>query len=208
MARSEPAPAETGSARPSLSIILPTCGRVSLRYMLNSIKPQLGPLDECLVIGDGPQPEAFAAVCAMRDARFVYFETKKTGQFGNFQRDFGMAIATGDFLMFCDDDDVLHQDALDVVRAAVATEPNVAHSFLAEWRDGYTRGDVGAAFVPPNIKEKLGKWDTDQYEADQEFIAETCFLLGAPAVHHHVPVYRVLSIEREVGLENQRLAGR
>ena len=109
-----------------LTVITPTISRPSLRDTLASIAPQLAAGDEHLVIGDGPQPDA-AAMCAEFGAS--YHDGPVSGSWGTAQRDYGIGLATGDWLLFCDDDDVFAPGALDAVRAAVVDNPRTPHVF-------------------------------------------------------------------------------
>lgn len=105
-----------------LTVITPTKGRDSLRDTLASIAPQLAPGDEHLVIGDGPQPGA-AALCGLFGAR--YYDGPLCHTYGNAQRDYGISLATGDWLAFCDDDDTFTPGALDAIRSIQVRKPHI-----------------------------------------------------------------------------------
>ena len=62
---------------PAFSIITPTIGRPELARALLSAARQLGPYDEHIVIGDGPQPEAQAMALEYRHTRYI--QTPRTG---------------------------------------------------------------------------------------------------------------------------------
>lgn len=163
----------------TFSIIVPTSGRVLLDRTLRSIVPQLEGEDEVIVVGDGPQPQA-QTICR-GFGRVVYIEHGPTHCFGNSQRQEGMRVATGDYLLFVDDDDVFVTGALQVVREAARRWPGrpmlfrfIDHNGLVLWRDPVVReANVSTAqIVFPNRPEYLGTWG-DRYEGDYDFIRST-----------------------------------
>lgn len=104
---------------------------------------------------------------------------------GHPQINFGITQATGDYLMFMDDDDVYYGDALANVRRAVKhLDPPrpLLFKFRARRAGGATfwlqRGLVqrntigGHCIVVPNVQEKIGRW-ADEYSGDFDFIEET-----------------------------------
>lgn len=153
---------------PSLSIIVPTIGRETLSATLDSIKPQLLPEDELIVI-----------------------EEPYRGDWGNPSRDKGCAQATGDLLLFCDDDDVFTPNALEIVRREADLKRvnlfRMNHPDGILWADQVVRaGNVGTPmFCIPNDKAKLGKWTNKQGAiSDCHFLAETLALHGTDPVFH------------------------
>jgi glycosyltransferase involved in cell wall biosynthesis len=164
-----------------LTVITPTIGRQSLMYTLLSVALQLEPGDEHIVIGDGVQPEAWT-MCKAFGA--TYRDGPLSRNYGNTQRDVAAAIATGEYLMYCDDDDTFTPDALALVREAVTVEPGIPHLFrmrhptfnLLWQRPALVPGNVGTPmFVVPN-DSRLALWNDshpDAYGADYRFIART-----------------------------------
>jgi len=170
---------------PTLSLIIPTAGRFSLRRTLESAAPQLLPGDEMLVIGDvrmGALPE-MAAICAdFPQCRYVPF-TDGVMSWGHRQTNHGMTIATGDYLSFNDDDDVYTGDALALMRAAATDFPGRPLLFrfrsylggLEFWlRAGLVQQACigGHCAVVPRDHRYLGRWG-DHYEGDFQFIKES-----------------------------------
>lgn len=160
-----------------LTVVTPTVARVSLRGTLASIAPQLEPGDEHIVIGDGPQPAA-AAMCAEFGARYLHGPVSRS--YGTVQRDHGIANATGEYIAFCDDDDVFTPDALATVRAAIAEHPGVPLLFRMDtlhsgvlWADRVVReGNVGTPMIVTPRYADIPKWhdDGDPYTGDHRFI--------------------------------------
>lgn len=161
----------------SLSIITPTMGRASLRDALASVVGQLLPGDEHLVIGDGRQPAA-AALCAEFGA--AYHDGPETHTYGTAQRDHGISIAAGEYVLFLDDDDVFTADALATVRAAIAEHPctplvfrmDTPHSGIL-WRTPVVVcGNVGTPMIVTPRYGDLPLWHdgADPYTGDHRFI--------------------------------------
>jgi hypothetical protein len=187
---------------PTISFIIATKGRPTLRALITTLRHEIGQQDEVLVIGDGPVPLA-RELCGFADARFKYHEYGPTGCFGNHQRDYGMYHATKQFLMFADDDDDYEPGVLcGSVREALAQALDRPHVFRriegprgaegpeihpqATWSVG------GALFVPPNIPGKLGSWNSQLGEQDAYFVLGTlAHYKGTGVVPHEIPMYRV-----------------
>lgn len=118
------------------SIIIPTCGRVSLQHTLNSLRTQeLLPGDEIIVVTDGPQPLA-AELFRRAGLPGRCITTAATRDFGGTQRNHGMQLARGDYLLFMDDDDVYADGALTIIRAALREAPDRPHVFRMRYNDG------------------------------------------------------------------------
>ena len=172
---------------PAFSIITPTIGRPELARALLSAARQLGPYDEHIVIGDGPQPEAQRMALEYRHTRYI--QTPRTGGFGAVQRDAGIMQATGDYLIFLDDDDVLVDGALSLAREIVAATPGALFLFRCRfygygaipdgsvlWRDNEIRdGNVGTGMIVCPNRRNLPKWAAHgvlRYNADFTFIRD------------------------------------
>lgn len=178
----------------TISLIIPTIGRPSLLRTLDSVIPQLAHGDEIIVIGDGPQPGARVIIeqahlrydlnnCPMcgGDVVLHYLETAPSRTWGHAQRQFGMSVATGDYIAFLDDDDTWTL----VARAMIAlvtntddfTRQKCPHIFQMRYANGSVLwqtpqllcGNVGTPmFVVPNEPENLGTWSS-RYEGDFDF---------------------------------------
>lgn len=95
-----------------------------------------------------------------------------------------MTLATGDYILFQDDDDIYAPGALVNVHRAVRRAPLAPHLFRFQAaRAGGARywvtegvvaiGQIGGhCMVVPNDPTRLGQW-TDRYEGDFDFIEET-----------------------------------
>jgi glycosyltransferase involved in cell wall biosynthesis len=142
------------------------------------------PGDECIVIGDvtdGPLPEVEAMVADFGPL-FKYVEhTTGEHDFGHSQLNYGMFIADGDYITFCDDDDVYVEGAFGAIRTAAAEHPGAPLMFrfvtrfrTLLWATKEIREDWvgGHSFVVPNVKARLAPW-TSRYQGDYDHIRGT-----------------------------------
>lgn len=177
----------------TLSILIPTHDGDGLDRCLASLLPQLADGDEVIVCWDTHDGDAAHDACwtwvttsphqaAIEDGQ-VWLVPHDAGHhcYGHHQLNEGMIWATGDYLVFQDDDDIFSEDALASIRAAIAETPGrplmfrfVTHYRLVLWAEPrLAEGWVGGhGFVPPNRPGKLGRWGC-RYEGDFDFIAST-----------------------------------
>jgi glycosyltransferase involved in cell wall biosynthesis len=168
---------------PTLSIIVATAGRPTLRRTLASITPQLEPGDEVFVLHDD------------------------SGDAGDTPRNSAMPRARGTHLAFLDDDDVYVPDALEKMRRFAREHPGRIGIFkmrhpagTTHWREGepvLRYANVSTqTFLVPNVPGKLGRWHRDverpgggHYIGDYAFITETVRLQGDPVFVDEVTVH-------------------
>jgi hypothetical protein len=161
-----------------LSIIVPTCGRPTLENTLRSISEQkLEEGDEVLVVTDGPRPLAASLFRAFA-LRGCCVETKASGDYGGRQRNRGMDLARGDYLLFMDDDDIYEADALATIRAALHEAPNRPHLFRMRyawtgrvlWAERTVRlGNISTQMIAFPNRRRLRRWDS-QHGHDFRFV--------------------------------------
>jgi hypothetical protein len=156
----------------TLTIILATAGRPTIKHTLASIAAQLEPGDELFVLRDD------------------------SGDAGDTPRNETMHRATGTHLLFIDDDDVYVPDAFARVRRFADENPGRIGLFkmkhvvgTTHWRDREVYyGNVSTqTFCVPNIPGKLGRWHRTErpnrdepYIGDYVFLKETIELQGEP----------------------------
>lgn len=192
-----------------ISIIVPTCGRPTLRRALESVLPQLHAIDEVLVVGDGGQPWARKAVSAFNCHQLRYSEYGPTGFLGNAQRNFAQRQAQGELLVFLDDDDYLAADALETIRRVAAEFPDRPCMYRIQFHDPsffkwvephFANENIsGGAFVVPRRLEYLAEWPERSHPlshwSDRVFIEQTLAnwpgglesLVWRPETIYHVP---------------------
>lgn len=160
----------------TLSVLIATRGRAGLPATLASILAGgVSSADQVVIVLDGPPetPEATRAVYAFPaqcEAEVKIIErAEAAGHWGHGARNIAMAAGwcTRDFLVNMDDDDTFAPDALSMIRAAVAENPDRPHMFRmnhpllgVRWkRPELSFGNVGTPmFVPPIAPGKLGEF--------------------------------------------------
>jgi glycosyltransferase involved in cell wall biosynthesis len=167
-----------------LSIIVPTHDGDGLDVLFQSLEEQLQPGDEVLIVRDTfegglvPIPDIAGLRVIDHDAGHHCW--------GHCQINEGMRYATGDYLVFIDDDDCFPDGALDAIRRAAAEQLAPRPLMFRFWsrRHGMylpPRHEVresaigGHCMVTPNIPERLGTW-TCRYAGDFDWIVSTLAL--------------------------------
>jgi GT2 family glycosyltransferase len=172
------------ASEPTFTVVVPTCGRPTLRRTLESLVLQLRDEDEAIVVADGVQPVAREICADFPRPRWRYVEHGPTGDSGNSQREAGIEIGRGDYLCFMDDDDAYLDGAFATLRAAVTDTPGRPMLFRMDnygtllWRaPELIYGNVGTPMlVAPFDRERLGRWNADDFQ----FIEQTLALQGDP----------------------------
>lgn len=179
-----------------LSIIVPTADGEGLENLFASAADQLAPGDEVLIVGDTHDGPLDAVQVFVREYAHRFFVNNILYRYigydadhhcwGHCQINEGMRHATGDYLVFIDDDDCFPDGALDAIRRAITEQPSprpLMFQFYSR-RHGRTlpsRHEAresaigGHCMVVPNIPEKLGQW-TCRYAGDFDFIVSTLAL--------------------------------
>ncbi len=159
----------------TFSVIVPTCGRPSIAATLASITSQMLDGDELIVLRDNSR------------------------DWGMTPRAKGMRGATGDWLLFMDDDDVYLPGAFAKIRAAVSAHGAApCHLFRIKFPDPNKvlwdrKGAVECGNVTTQIivcrndKSKLGRWGSE-YAGDFDFIRSTIANWGGLCDWHDVVI--------------------
>lgn len=155
----------------SLTIIIPSSGRPSLRETLDSLAYQLRPGDKLVVDVNDDVP------------------------YGNAVRNRNLADVKTDAVLFQDDDDMFTSGALDVVRERYAEAPGRLHIFKMRyiendfvlWTDKEVRvGNVASQMIcAPGYPYPVGQFG-DRYEGDHDFVHSTVSLLGEPVWNEEI----------------------
>lgn len=89
-----------------VSVIIPTYNRSNLlKHCIDSILNQTYNCLEIIVIDDGSTDNTESNVRSILDSRVLYSKIEKSGNLSEI-RNFGISISTGEFVAFCDDDDL------------------------------------------------------------------------------------------------------
>jgi glycosyltransferase involved in cell wall biosynthesis len=181
---------DSNLADPTISVVIATKGRPTLRSTIESIKAQ--PLvkgDEVLIAIDGPFPQAIELA---REAgppfRWIQAE-KNIGYWGHGIRNWVFdhqasgenARLRGDLVAAMDDDNIFTPWAFDSVRAAAVKNPGKPLLFRVVTIPGIIIWDSPvvsvnnvdtASLVCPNILEKIGRFRMS-FGGDYHFVSST-----------------------------------
>jgi glycosyltransferase involved in cell wall biosynthesis len=113
------------------SVVIPTFRRpAQLHQALASVLSQRGVELEVFVVDDSPEGSARDVVAAFGDARVRYIlNPKPTGGIPARVRNLALSEATGAFIHFLDDDDIVPADRYRTARQAFADHPDVGMIF-------------------------------------------------------------------------------
>ena len=100
------------SQLPLVSIVIPTRKRIDfLRLTVDAIRAQTYSNFELIVVADGHQQDVCDYIQSLQDTRVSYAACQFAGR-PSVARNFGIRLATGEFIAFCDDDDLWLADKL------------------------------------------------------------------------------------------------
>jgi glycosyltransferase involved in cell wall biosynthesis len=162
-------------------VIVATIGRPTLERALYSIKPQ--PDDEVVVCCK--KNVDVWALCVERDFHYVEYPYDNSVLGGAAERQYGLEHATGDYLVFLDDDDVMADDGLEIIREEIKKlerplpllfRVQIPGGFIWSEKPSLTYGEVtGSQFVCPRVP--TAKWQGAN--GDTDFIFQTINLWGS-----------------------------
>lgn len=169
-----------------LSILVPTHDGDGLHRLFESIAHQVRLDDDVLIVGDtmdAPLSWLASEIESMgAPYRFLPFDAGHHC-WGHCQLNYGITQATGDYLVFNDDDDVFTPEALHIIRARIAEldrprplmfkfHANRLGRTLPERYEVVESAIGGHCLITPNIPGKLGQWG-ERYGGDFDWIVST-----------------------------------
>lgn len=96
-----------------VTIITPTMKRISLlREAIKSVQDQSYENWEQIIVSDGFEEDVKKMVENLKDPRVTYHFTYPLHTMGNYQRNYALKFATGEFILYLDDDNILFRDCL------------------------------------------------------------------------------------------------
>lgn len=108
-----------------ISVIVPTFNRKDLlKRTINSILDQTYKVFELIIVDDGSTDNTEDYVRSINDKRIRYFKTENWGGPAR-PRNIGIDKASGDYIAFCDDDDIWFSDKLKIVAEHIEKFPEV-----------------------------------------------------------------------------------
>ena len=113
------------------SVVIPTFRRPSeLIEAISSALRQRDASVEVFVIDDSPEGSAEKAVKDLEDSRVIYLRNPNpTGGVPSVVRNIGWPMASGTFVHFLDDDDIVTEGHYAAVKAAFAANPTIGLVF-------------------------------------------------------------------------------
>jgi len=108
---------------PRFSVLLTTHNRANLlRYAISSVLSQTEGDFELLIVGDGCTDNSSAIVAAFNDSRIRWFDLPKAPYFGYANRNVVLRQASGEYIAFVTDDDLVFPDHLALLAATPIPE--------------------------------------------------------------------------------------
>jgi|SRR6185369_10128733 len=123
----------------SLSLIIPTIGRSSLKLVVNDALAQMRGGDSIVVVWDpinrNQVPDLGDTANQWRDRGVgIWFHqlADPAHDYGCTACDYGIGMANGDYVFFIGDDDRIPPGAFDTIRAGVSKAPDMPHLFAMQ----------------------------------------------------------------------------
>ena len=126
-------------APPVVSVVVPTKRRADLlAKCVSSILAQTTSDIEVIVVVDGPDPATIDFLSKLDDDRLSYIIHPESRGVSN-ARNTGIGVATGQWLAFCDDDDLWAPTKLEAQLSALGSNPSARWAIAGEvrFRDGH-----------------------------------------------------------------------
>jgi glycosyltransferase involved in cell wall biosynthesis len=96
-----------------VSVITPTYKRLAmLKEAVESVRAQTHPDWEHLIVADGHDVEVEDYIANLKDERIRYHYTWPMRIMGNYQRNYALRFATGEYVLYLDDDNIIYPECL------------------------------------------------------------------------------------------------
>lgn len=142
----------------SFSVIIPTYNRSALiSKTIEAIINQSFKNFEVIVVDDGGNDETEAVIAALADKRFRYVKQTNTGPL--IARANGCDLAQGEWIAFCDSDDLWSPDYLETLNSAKAR-----YNANVIFTDYIVEGEVGARIQKNPNKNLINQASILQYD--------------------------------------------
>lgn len=150
---------------PKVSIIMATYNRAHLIVQtLQSIKNQTHQHWECIIVDDDGTDETESIITPFleNDKRFQFFKRPESYHKGlSGCRNYGLDIATGAYVIFFDDDDIVHPQNLELCLYSVNQQPDL---FFCHYKKKAFQGIFEDAMLFPIVSIDIQETGDDFFE--------------------------------------------
>ena len=141
---------------PIVSIVIATCNRAELlQETISSILDQDYWQFELLVIADGADTEAKEALAHFNDSRIIFVQPSASCTGPAKVRNYGINIAKGDYIAFCDDDDLWMKKKLSMQMHVFENNHKIA---LVASNTLYNTAEIKRSYLLGSLKNYLNAW--------------------------------------------------
>lgn len=174
------------------AVVVTHANPVGAYRMVGNLLAQTRPPDEILVVATETRRETLDDLARYETVRCEMIS--EVGDWGHAKRAYGLELATGDWVCWCNDDDAYRDDYLEKMLVAATSAVDVV---FCEWNENpgcdfaIYKSTAGNFIVRRDLAQRVG-WSSREYEADGHFI-EALKDAGAAAVkvdeklyHHNV----------------------
>ena len=174
---------------PFFSVVIPTYNRATfIGATLDSVLAQTCPNLEILVVDDGSKDNTVEVVGRYTDPRLHYYP-KENGERG-VARNYGLARATGQYVLFLDSDDRFHPNHLATLHRKIEElgQPNFIATKFDFDRDGVRADSDTAALVE-------GWYGLDTFVSGNALACNICVRRQNPDLHRFEEDRRYAAVE-------------
>lgn len=167
-----------------VTVITPTYKRLEkLVEAIQSVQRQTYTNWEHIVVSDGYDGKVKNLICSINDARLSYYYTYRMEVMGNYQRNYALKYATGEFIIYLDDDNIIYDNCLSSM-VGQFTSDNI----------GYVIGPIlyGNNIMSPKYPFRWGKIDLLNYMVRRKLVEK----LWGQNVHMSADFYLIDRISK------------
>ena len=176
--------------KPFFSVVIPSYNRADLIGLtLDSVLAQTFAKFEILVIDDGSTDHTAAVVRAYTDSRLHYLP--KINEERGAARNYGLARAQGEYVLFLDSDDLFHSSHLVTLHAAILAQ-NPRPNFIATKYDFARDGERRPSDLAPL---PAGPLEFETFLQGNVLACNVCVRRENPALHRFEEDRRYAAVE-------------